>query len=154
MRQIGLISTRSLPESRTSTQIPIPIPPPETSNSIPLELSPLQASLPPRRFFSFDNPPPIDQAIQDFSFDDYDLPPLGIYGTRAEALAALNQWGLGKGYSFSNALSKNKGNSTLKAIFGCDRKSIKPTPGPMKEKGEGYNKGLSGTGYKFSVICR
>ena len=24
----------------------------------------------------------------------------------------------------------------------------------MKEKGEGYNKGLLGTRYKFSVICK
>lgn len=86
-------------------------------------------------------------------FDNYDLPPIKTYDTRDAALADVNKWALKRGYAFTNAPNKDKKSGRKKAIFGCDRKSLKAKEKPRKEKGEGHNKGSKGTGCKFSIIC-
>jgi hypothetical protein len=116
------------------------------SDAEPTNIAPLQAPV----SISLANPPDLDGR---FSFNDYDLPPLSIYVTREKALSALNQWGLRKGYGFSNAPSKPRGKGRMKAILACDRRQPKAAEAPMKEPQEGRNKGSQGTGCKFSLIC-
>jgi hypothetical protein len=82
------------------------------------------------------------------------LPPLSIYPSQKEALQALNDWGLSKGYGFSNAPLKQKKSGLKVAIFSCNRRYPKPVEGDIKEKGEGRNKSSRGYSCPFSVKCK
>jgi hypothetical protein len=78
------------------------------------------------------------------------LPPVDtIYSSKKEALSALNQWGVSRGYSFTNAnRSKPK-----KAYFGYNRKHLKALEQEMRGKSEGRNKSSQGTNCPFSIAC-
>lgn len=86
----------------------------------------------------------------EFSFSKYDLPPIDtLYTEKKDALQALNQWGLLRGYGFAIA----SGGRPSKARFGCDRRGLRVEEGEMKEFGEGRNKSSRGTGCTFSIHC-
>jgi len=66
----------------------------------------------------------------------------------------MNQWGLTKGYSFSNTPSKKKKSRFQKAIFACNRRYPKAEEADIKERGEGKNKSLRGYNCPFSIKCQ
>jgi hypothetical protein len=80
------------------------------------------------------------------------LPPLKAYKSRGEALEDINRWALLKGYTFTNAPLKKKGDLT-KAIFVYDRREKKQVARLLKESGKGRNKSRKGKECKFSIIC-
>lgn len=88
----------------------------------------------------------------DFSFDNYNLPPTGIYSSRVEALSAVNTWALPKGYGFSQN-SKKYPDGRIRAFFRCDRRYAAVKAGKMKERGEGRNKSSKGCDCPFSLKC-
>jgi MULE transposase domain len=150
IEQLGVIpNSQSIEPSRSTNTLAsepyIPIPtapqPPQPPQPEILRAAPLPLPL-------------ADPVWKEFSFDNYDLPPLGTYTSRKEALSAMNQWGLAKGYGFSNAPSKKKKSGFQKAIFACDRRYPKAEEADIKERGEGKNKSSRGCNCPFSVKCQ
>ena len=139
---------RQIQEFRPNTTVPLPERA-QASNSVPSQAS---TSQPPTPVINSTSAilPLADPQWTDFAFDRYDLPPTEpIYSSKADALAALNQWGLPKGYGFSTG----SGTRPKKSYFSCDRRYPKPTEAEIKEQGEGKNKSSRGTNCPFSVAC-
>jgi hypothetical protein len=88
-----------------------------------------------------------------YNFSIYELPPIKIYTSRAEAFEDVNKWAKPKGYAFTNGRSKKK-HGLCKAMFLCDKNGPKPVEAPPKEKGQGRNKPSKGEDCQYSIICK
>ena len=61
-----------------------------------------------------------EDVVLSYDFSIYELPPIKIYTSRAEAFEDVNKWAKLKGYAFTNGGSKKK-HRLRKAIFLCDK---------------------------------